>query len=125
MWLFKADGQGKPRLFESCPSEAQLFLTTPIWDGLHGFTRKAPKSYDVTIRASKGEGMADQKLTLETLLSGMDSDGRLKLMGLLMGITDEDFEALLSLPEEELAQVLIAYSKREKDKIPEFLHRYL
>ncbi len=69
--------------------------------------------------------MADQKLTLEALLSGMDSDERLKLIGLLMGITDEDFEALLSLPEEELAQVLIAYSKREKDKIPEFLHKYL
>ncbi|HFC97082.1 MAG TPA: hypothetical protein ENJ40_01300 [Thermosulfurimonas dismutans] len=69
--------------------------------------------------------MADQKLTLEALLSGMGSDERLKLIGLLMGITDEDFETLLNLPEEELARVLIAYSKREKDRIPEFLHRYL
>ncbi len=69
--------------------------------------------------------MGKQNLNLESLMSTMTQQEKLLVIGLLMAISDEDYDRLMEYPEEELAEILVAFSKEQEERLPEFLRKYL
>ncbi len=69
--------------------------------------------------------MEEQGWSFQAFMSLLNEKEKLVLSGLLMAIEDEDYEKLMSYPDDALVEILIAFCRGEEEKLPEFLKKYL